>query len=42
MKRVLKVYMEKPELAALVLLVVLAVFFDIRSDGIFLSAENVR
>lgn len=42
MKRLLKVYMEKPELAALVLLVLLALVFENRSHGIFLSAENLR
>jgi simple sugar transport system permease protein len=42
MKPLLKVYMEKPELAALVLLVLLAIVFQYRSNGIFLSAENLR
>lgn len=42
MKRLLKIYMEKPELAALVLLVLLIVFFQIQSDGIFLNANNLR
>ncbi|MEP3276574.1 MAG: ABC transporter permease [Stappiaceae bacterium] len=42
MKRLIKIYMEKPELAALVLLVLLTVLFQIQSDGIFLSANNLR
>lgn len=42
MKRFLKVYLDKPELAALVLLVFLIVVFEIRSDGIFLNANNLR
>ena len=42
MRRLLKVYMEKPELAALMLLVLLAALFESRSAGVFLSAENVR
>lgn len=42
MKRLLKIYLEKPELAALVLLVVLVILFQITSDGVFLSANNLR
>ena len=42
MRRLLKIYMEKPELAGVVLLVVLAAIFQGRSNGIFLSAENLR
>ena len=43
MKRLLKIYLEKPELAALVLLVILlALLFEIRSGGVFLSADNLR
>lgn len=42
MKRLLKVYMEKPELAALVLLVLLVVLFQFQSDNIFLSFNNLR
>jgi simple sugar transport system permease protein len=41
-KRLLKIYMEKPELAALVLLIALVILFQITSDGIFLSANNLR
>ncbi|PXW66217.1 monosaccharide ABC transporter membrane protein (CUT2 family) [Loktanella sp. PT4BL] len=41
-KRLLKIYMEKPELAALVLLVLLIAVFQIQSDGIFLNANNLR
>jgi simple sugar transport system permease protein len=42
MKRFLKIYLDKPELAGLVLLVVLVVLFQLRSSGIFLSFENLR
>lgn len=42
MKRLIKIYMEKPELAALFLLVALVITFQIQSDGIFLSANNLR
>jgi simple sugar transport system permease protein len=42
MKRLLKIYLEKPELAAIVLLVLLALLFQNQSDGVFLSAENLR
>jgi simple sugar transport system permease protein len=42
MKRLLKIYMEKPELAAGMLLVLLAIVFQIRSDGFFFSPDNLR
>jgi len=42
MKRLLKAYMEKPELAAGMLLVVLVVVFQARSNGFFLSPDNLR
>ncbi len=42
MKRLLKIYLEKPELAALVLVLVLVLVFENRSGGVFLSADNVR
>ena len=42
MKRLLRIYLEKPELAGIALLVLLAVVFEIRSDGVFLSSENLR
>ena len=42
MKRLTKKYMEKPEMAALVLLIVLVIVFQIQSGGIFLSANNLR
>ena len=41
-RRLLKVYLEKPELAGIVLLAVLIATFEWRSNGVFLSAENVR
>jgi simple sugar transport system permease protein len=42
MKRLLKVYMEKPELAAGMLLILLAVVFQVRSNGFFFSPDNLR
>jgi len=41
-KRLLRIYLEKPELAGIALLVLLTVVFEIRSNGVFLSAENLR
>ncbi len=42
MKRALKIYLEKPELAGVLLLIVLMAFFEFRSNGIFLSYQNIR
>ena len=42
MRRLLKIYLEKPELAGVVLLVVLMAVFQARSHNVFLSAENLR
>ena len=42
MKRVVKIYLEKPELAGVVLLIVLMAFFEVRSNGVFLSFQNIR
>ena len=42
LKRLLKIYLEKPELAGVVLLVLLVIVFQIRSNGVFLGAENLR
>ena len=42
MKRFLKIYLDKPELAGLALLIILIVIFQIRSNGILLSFENIR
>jgi simple sugar transport system permease protein len=41
-KRLFKTYLEKPELAGLILLVALIVLFQFRSNGVFLSYDNVR
>jgi simple sugar transport system permease protein len=41
-RKLFRVYLEKPELAGIALLVLLTVIFEIRSDGVFLSAENLR
>lgn len=42
MKRFLKIYMERPELAGLALLIVLTIFFQFKSGGIFLNAANLQ
>jgi simple sugar transport system permease protein len=42
MKSLLKIYLEKPELAGIVLLLLLVAVFQWRSGGVFLSAENFR
>lgn len=42
MKNLFRIYLEKPELAGVALLVALAVVFDARSGGAFLSADNLR
>lgn len=42
MKRFLKIYLDKPELAGLALLILLVVLFEFRSNGVFLSLENIR
>src|SRR5258708_23580116 len=41
-RKLFRVYLAKPELAGIALLVLLTVIFEIRSDGAFLSAENLR
>lgn len=42
MKKLLKIYLQKPELAGVVLLVVLVAVFQMRSESVFLSADNLR
>lgn len=42
MRRILKLALQKPELAAGLLLVLLALMFQIRSDGVFLGYANMR
>ena len=42
MRRILKISMEKPELAAFVLLIVLIAVFQVLSNGVFLNANNLR
>ena len=42
MRRLFKIYLDKPELAGVVLLVVLTLVFEMTSAGVFLSYENVR
>jgi simple sugar transport system permease protein len=37
-----RIYLEKPELAGLALLILLAIVFDARSGGAFLSPDNLR
>ncbi|TIT44224.1 MAG: ABC transporter permease, partial [Mesorhizobium sp.] len=42
MKRLLKIYFEKPELAGVLLLVILVAVFQVRSNGVFLNQDNLR
>jgi simple sugar transport system permease protein len=42
MKRLLKIYLEKPELAGIVFLVLLTAVFQWNSDGIFLNLQNMQ
>ena len=42
MKRFLKIYMEKPEFAAIVFLAVLTLAFQLRSEGVFLNIQNLQ
>jgi simple sugar transport system permease protein len=42
MRRLLKLALQKPELAGATLLILLIILFQVRSDGIFLSYSNVR
>ncbi|MCA3447647.1 MAG: ABC transporter permease [Rhodobacter sp.] len=42
MRRLVKLAMQKPELASAMLLLLLVVLFQFRSDGVFLSVNNVR
>ena len=42
MKNLVRIYLEKPELAGIVLLVILAAVFEARSGGVFLSTDNLR
>ena len=42
MRRILKLSLQKPEMAASLLLLLLVIFFQIRSDMVFLSYDNLR
>ena len=42
MKRMMKIYMERPELAGLALLIVLTIFFQYKSGGVFLNQANLQ
>ncbi len=42
MKRVFKIYLDKPELTGAAFLVVLTLVFQFQSDGIFLNAQNLQ
>jgi len=42
MKRFLKIYLDKPELAGLALLIVMVAVFQVKSNGFLLSFENIR
>ena len=41
-RRLFRIYLEKPELAGVALLLLLTLVFEIRSNGVFLSVENLR
>jgi len=41
-RNLFRIYLEKPELAGLALLILLAIVFDVRSGGAFLSPDNLR
>ena len=42
MRNLFRIYLEKPELAGVVLLIVLTIVFEFSSGGVFLSFENLR
>lgn len=42
MKRLLKIYLDRPELAGFGFLILLAIVFQIQSDGVFLNAFNLQ
>ncbi len=42
MRRLFKIYLDKPELAGVVLLIALTIVFEFTSKGVFLSYENMR
>jgi len=41
-RNLFRIYLEKPELAGVALLILLAALFEARSEGAFLSADNLR
>ena len=41
-RKLFRIYLEKPELAGAALLVVLILVFEIRTNGVFLSVDNLR
>ena len=42
MRNLFRIYLEKPELAGVALLILLAALFEARSAGAFLSGDNLR
>lgn len=42
MRRILKLALQKPELAATLLLVIMVIIFQARSGGVFLTYDNIR
>ena len=42
MKRLLKIYLARPELAGLICLVLLVALFEVRSNGVFLNGANLQ
>ena len=41
-RKLFRIYLEKPELAGVALLILFTLVFEIRSNGVFLSTENLR
>jgi simple sugar transport system permease protein len=42
MKRLLKIYLDKPELTGVLFLIVLTIVFQLQSNGVFLHARNLQ
>lgn len=42
MKRLLKIYLDKPEMTGIAFLILLTILFEMRSDGVFLNAFNLQ
>ncbi len=42
MRRLVKLALQKPELAGFIMLLLLVIVFQVRSEGVFLSTDNLR